>query len=117
MEYVAVQDLDLPSDAASGDIVMEAVGFTRGDHLAQSREKMKLHALAYVLDRKHFLLIQSGSKFIADNDPGLMSYLFPHLDPWNIGRFHHCGQMLKQQKPRCEICCCRMILFSKDMIS
>jgi hypothetical protein len=96
MEYVAVQDLDLPSNAASGDIVMEAVGFTQGDHSAQSREKMKLHVLAYVLDCKHFLLTRSGNKFIADNDPGLMSYLFPRLNPWDIGGFRRCGRTPKQ---------------------
>ncbi|KAG2084536.1 uncharacterized protein F5147DRAFT_748796 [Suillus discolor] len=76
---------DVPEDDASEDIVMEAVGFTQGDHSSQSREKMKLHALAYVLDRKCFLLSRTGVSFIADNDPGLMSYLFPHIDPWDIG--------------------------------
>ncbi|KAG2079451.1 uncharacterized protein F5147DRAFT_749549 [Suillus discolor] len=77
--------VDVPEDDASEDIVMEAVGFTQGDHSSQSREKMKLHALAYVLDRKCFLLSRTGVSFIADNDPGLMSYLFPHIDPWDIG--------------------------------
>ncbi|KAG1851201.1 hypothetical protein C8R48DRAFT_750015 [Suillus tomentosus] len=69
----------------SGDLVMEPVGYTEGDHSSQSREKMKLHALAYVLDRKKFLF-----------DPGLMSYLFPHLDPWDIGGFFHSGQTKQQ---------------------
>ncbi|KAG1743516.1 hypothetical protein EDB19DRAFT_1894737 [Suillus lakei] len=72
-----------------GDIVMEAVGFTQGDHSSQSREKMKLHALAYVLDQKCFLLSWTGADFVADNDPGLMPYLFPQLDPWDIGGFYH----------------------------
>ncbi|KAG2155409.1 hypothetical protein DEU56DRAFT_942727 [Suillus clintonianus] len=76
--------------------VMESVGYTEGDHSLQSREKMKLHALAYVLDRKQFLLSCTGSKFVADNDPGLMSYLFPHLDPWDIGGFFHTGRTDKQ---------------------
>ncbi|KAG1893083.1 uncharacterized protein F5891DRAFT_1131379 [Suillus fuscotomentosus] len=69
-----------------GDLVMEPVG----------REKMKLHALAYVLDRKKFLLSRTGSKFVADSDPGLMSYLFPHLDPWDIGGFFHSGRTKQQ---------------------
>ncbi|KAG1889740.1 uncharacterized protein F5891DRAFT_1131771 [Suillus fuscotomentosus] len=60
-----------------GDLVMEPVGYTE--------EKMKLHALAYVLDRKKFLF-----------DPGLMSYLFPHLDPWDIGGFFHSGRTKQQ---------------------
>ncbi|KAG2744810.1 hypothetical protein P692DRAFT_201841410 [Suillus brevipes Sb2] len=78
------------------DIVMESVGYTEGDHSAQSREKMKLHALAHVLDRKKFLLSRTGSKFVADDDPGLMSYLFPHLDPWSIGGFNHSGRTVQQ---------------------
>lgn len=84
------------SQVAVADIVMEPIGYTTGDHLVQSREKMKLHALAYVLDCKQFLLSCTGSKFVADNDPGLMSYLFPHLDPWDIGGFYHSGRTKQQ---------------------
>ncbi|KAG1878161.1 hypothetical protein F4604DRAFT_1923720 [Suillus subluteus] len=84
-------------ESSSGEIVMEAVGFTQGDHSSQSREKMKLHALAHVLDQKCFLLSRTGSNYVADNDPGLMSFLFPHLDPWDIGGFNHCGHTPKQQ--------------------
>lgn len=57
---------------------------------------MKLHALAYVLDQKKFLLSRTGSEFVADNDLGLMSYLFPHLDPWDIGGFYHSGRTRQQ---------------------
>ncbi|KAG2148943.1 hypothetical protein DEU56DRAFT_926810 [Suillus clintonianus] len=83
-------------DVEVGDIVMESVGYTEGDHSSISREKMKLHALAYVLDHKQFLLSRTGGKFVADNDPGLMSYLFPHLDPWDIGGFFHTGRTEQQ---------------------
>ncbi|KAG1721602.1 hypothetical protein EDB19DRAFT_1898297 [Suillus lakei] len=81
--------IDTANNITPGDIVMEAVGFTQGDHSSQSREKMKLHALAYVLDQKR-------ADFVADNDPGLMSYLFPQLDPWDIGGFYHCGRTSRQ---------------------
>ncbi|KAG1784390.1 uncharacterized protein HD556DRAFT_1435457 [Suillus plorans] len=80
----------------NGDLVMEPVGYTEGDHSSQSREKMKLHALTYILDHKKFLLSRTGSKFVADSDPGLMSYLFPHLDPWDIGGFFHSGRTKQQ---------------------
>jgi hypothetical protein len=70
---------------------MESVGFTQRNHLLQSKEKIKLHALAYVLDHKCFLLSQSGSEFVTDNDPGLMFFLFLHLDSWDIESFYHCG--------------------------
>ena len=52
-------------------------------------ESMKACALAYVLDHKQFLNSQAGSKYINDNHLGLLAYLFPHLDPWGIGGFHH----------------------------
>lgn len=85
-----------PDDADFSDIVTEAVGFTMGEHLLLSREKMKLHALAYVLDHKQFLLPRTGSHFVSDSHLGLMSFLFPHLDPWNIKGFYHSSHMLPQ---------------------
>ncbi|KAG1906054.1 uncharacterized protein F5891DRAFT_1126016 [Suillus fuscotomentosus] len=66
-----------------GDITMEAIGFTKGDHSATSQEKIQLHAL--------FILSKAGSSFVSDSDPGLMSFLFLHLDPWDIGGFNHSG--------------------------
>lgn len=70
-------DIEPSSDVVAGDIVMDAVGYTEGDYSSQSREKMKLHALAHVLDQKRFLLSCTGAEFVAEDDPGLMSYLFP----------------------------------------
>ncbi|KAG1848990.1 hypothetical protein F4604DRAFT_1883847 [Suillus subluteus] len=55
-------------DTNSNKIVIEAVGYTKGDHSSAT----------YVLDQKKFLLSCMGSQFIADNDPGLMSYFFYH---------------------------------------
>ncbi|KAG2158083.1 uncharacterized protein EDB93DRAFT_1238383 [Suillus bovinus] len=55
----------------------------RSQVAAVGREKMKLHALTYVLDHKKFLLSRTGSKFVADNDP----------DPWGIGGFFHSAQV------------------------
>ncbi|KAG1856608.1 hypothetical protein C8R48DRAFT_675007 [Suillus tomentosus] len=80
-----------------GNITMEAIGFTKGDHSATSRDKMKLHALAHVLDHNKFILSKAGSHFVSDSNPGLLSFLFPHLDPWDIGGFHHSRQALPQQ--------------------
>ncbi|KAG1856190.1 hypothetical protein C8R48DRAFT_749168 [Suillus tomentosus] len=88
---VSETDVSQSNDFDSNNIVMEAVGYTKGDHSSASREKMKLHALALVMDKKKFLLSRTSSQFVADNDPGLMSYLFPHLDPWDIGGFFTVG--------------------------
>ncbi|KAH7918451.1 hypothetical protein BV22DRAFT_1024559 [Leucogyrophana mollusca] len=38
-----------------------------------------------------FIASRTGTRFISDEDPGLLTSLFPHLDPWNIGGFHHEG--------------------------
>ncbi|KAH7918550.1 hypothetical protein BV22DRAFT_1108330 [Leucogyrophana mollusca] len=87
---------------ASGDIVMESVGYTSGHRTPATREAMKLQALAYALDHKQFIASRTGSKYVSDEDPGLMSYLFPHLDPWNIGGFHHAESVNLQS--RSELC-------------
>jgi hypothetical protein len=86
----------MPEDIDVGDVVLESVGFTKGDQSVASREKMKLHVLVYMLDHNCFLMLQTGSQFVSDNDPGLMSFLFPHLDPWDIGGFRHCGCTVQQ---------------------
>ncbi|KAG2743633.1 hypothetical protein P692DRAFT_20658068, partial [Suillus brevipes Sb2] len=90
------QDVIEPFEAEVGDMVLEAVGFTKGDYSSASKEKMKLHALVHVLDHKRFLLSQAGSQYVADNDPGLISFLFPHLDPWDIGGFNNTGRTSQQ---------------------
>lgn len=71
------------------DMVVDNVAYTLGDHSPKSREVMKVQALAYVLDNKCFLHSHAGSGFIGGSHPGLLSYLFPHLDPWGIGGFNH----------------------------
>ena len=57
---------------------------------------MKVHALAHAHDHKQFIHSHAGSNYLGDGDPGLMSYMFPHLDPWGTGGFHHPGQKRSQ---------------------
>lgn len=95
-ESHASHDLNTPDCAADGDIVLEAVSYTKGDHSMASRQAMKLNALAFILDRNCFLVFHTSSKFVGDRDPGLMSFLFPHLDPWGIGGFYHVTRSRKQ---------------------
>ncbi|EGN93473.1 hypothetical protein SERLA73DRAFT_163520 [Serpula lacrymans var. lacrymans S7.3] len=63
------------------EMVMDIVGYASGDYTPQNHKMMKAEALARVLDGSQFLKMQAGSNFINERDPGLMSYLFPHLDP------------------------------------
>ena len=82
---------DISWDEAELEIVMDNHAYMLGDHSLQSRESMKACTLVYALDCKCFLNSCAGSEYVNDNHPGLLAYLFPHLDLWRIGGFHHPG--------------------------
>lgn len=84
-------------DSEMDDMVVDNVAYTLGDHSVKSREAMKVQALAYALDNKRFLHSRAGSGFVSESHPGLMSYLFPHLDPWGIGGFNHPARVGEQR--------------------
>ncbi|KIK74818.1 hypothetical protein PAXRUDRAFT_37022 [Paxillus rubicundulus Ve08.2h10] len=68
------------SDLAE-NLVMENIAYTSGT--------MKVQALAFALDNRAFLTSRTGSTYMHNGHPGLMSSMFPHLDPWGIGSFNH----------------------------
>ncbi|KAJ7090623.1 hypothetical protein C8R44DRAFT_648096, partial [Mycena epipterygia] len=70
------------------NIVMEAVGYTVGERSPKNLREMKASTVAWCLDKQNFIKMQSGSKFLSDRDPGLLTFAFPNLDPWGIGGFH-----------------------------
>lgn len=77
-------------DVGTGGILMENVGFTSGDDTPQSYREMKMKALGHCLSGGLFVSSRHGSNMVPDFDnPYLLSWLFPHLDPWGIGGFHH----------------------------
>lgn len=69
------------------DIVMDSVAYTDGDDTPKSYHHMKATALAWCLARKKFMKMQGGTGLLSERDPGFLTYLFPHLDPWGIGGF------------------------------
>lgn len=72
------------------DIIMENVGYTMGDESPKSYQDMKMQALKHCLSGKKFLGSRSGGSGIPDfANPYMLSWLFPHLDPWGIGGFHN----------------------------
>ncbi|KAJ7158211.1 hypothetical protein C8R43DRAFT_882687, partial [Mycena crocata] len=71
-----------------GSIVLDAIGYTVGENTPSDSRGMKAAAVAWCLDKKNFIKMQSGSKFITDRDPGLLTFTFPALDPWGIGGFY-----------------------------
>jgi hypothetical protein len=71
----------------NSDVALEAVGSTAGDRSPQNYCIMKASALAWFLSRKQFIKMQGGSKLLFNTDPAILTYLFPHLDPWGIMGF------------------------------
>ncbi|KAJ7021408.1 hypothetical protein C8F04DRAFT_897453, partial [Mycena alexandri] len=71
-----------------GTLVIDAVGYTVGENTPKSQRDMKASAVAWCLDKHNFIKMQTGSKFVTDRDPGLLTFTFPALDPWGIGGFH-----------------------------
>ncbi|KAI0684649.1 hypothetical protein C8T65DRAFT_593414, partial [Cerioporus squamosus] len=71
-------------------LLMENVGYTSGDRSPVSYRDMKLRALSHCLNGGKFVRSQAGDTFVPDfHNPALLTWLFPHLDPWGIGGFHH----------------------------
>ncbi|TFK81783.1 hypothetical protein K466DRAFT_501536, partial [Polyporus arcularius HHB13444] len=76
--------------APDSDVLMENVGYTCGDRSPVSYRDMKLRALAHCLNGGRFVRSQAGDTFVPDfQNPALLTWLFPHLDPWGIGGFYH----------------------------
>ena len=75
--------------STEGDLLMENVGYTMGDESPVSYRDMKMQALSQCLSGGRFLRSQAGDRFMPDfENPSLLTWLFPHLDPWGIGGFH-----------------------------
>ncbi len=84
-------DEDVPPDMES--LLMENVGYTCGDESPVSYRDMKMRALSHCLNQGRFVCSKAGDKFVPDfQNPALLTWLFPHLDPWGIGGFHHPGR-------------------------
>ncbi|KAI0698726.1 hypothetical protein C8Q76DRAFT_633801, partial [Earliella scabrosa] len=82
------EEVNLPQPG--GDILMENVGYTCGDDSPVAYREMKMQAINHCLNGGTFIRSQSGSRFIPDfENPSLLTWMFPHLDPWGIGGFHH----------------------------
>ncbi|KAH9858159.1 hypothetical protein C2E23DRAFT_719193, partial [Lenzites betulinus] len=86
--YVPAVDPD-PEQSPGDDMLMENVGYTDIDgSLALSPRDMTLEAINQCLKQRRFIKSQAGSRFIPDfHNPSLLTWLFPHLDPWAIGGF------------------------------
>lgn len=72
------------------DLLMENVGFTDGDNSPMAYSSMKTLALEHCLGSKPFIAAGTGSDIVREfGNPSILTWLFPHLDPWGIGGFNH----------------------------
>lgn len=78
----------IPSSEGDG-ILVDAVGYTDGDHTPQNYLEMKTRALALCRQGHPYLVSQSGSAPMCDRDEAFLTSVFPHLDPWGIGALNH----------------------------
>jgi hypothetical protein len=49
---------------------------------------MKSSALAHCLDGKRFFQARSGNNLVHNDNPALLAWVFPRLDPFGIGGFN-----------------------------
>ncbi|PPQ66487.1 hypothetical protein CVT26_011176 [Gymnopilus dilepis] len=78
------------------ELMMENVGFTEGDASPEAYNAMKVAALERCLSGKPFVASGTGNRMIPDfNNPSILTWLFPHLDPWGIGGFHEKRRKIK----------------------
>ncbi|KAI0706590.1 hypothetical protein C8Q76DRAFT_819012 [Earliella scabrosa] len=84
-----------PEPQVTEDILMENVGYTSGDDSPVAYRDMKLQAISHCLNNGRFIRSQAGDRFVPDfENPSLLTWMFPHLDPWGIGGFHHPGRAI-----------------------
>jgi Helitron helicase-like domain at N-terminus/PIF1-like helicase len=85
------------TDIIDGDgLIMENVGFVAGDNTPMSIEDMKIHAVSHCRKNGLFIQSQAGNVPVPDfENEGLLSWLFPYLDPWGIGGFYHPRRKIK----------------------
>lgn len=89
-DYAPRNDTSYDDHILNSEMTMENVGFTDGDDSPESYMNMKAKALAHCLEGGSYLSSQSGGRFVPDFDnPNLLLWAFPHLDPWGIGGFHN----------------------------
>lgn len=67
----------------------EVTGFSNTVSKGDGHQSSKVRALQWVLDHKPYIAVQPGSKLFPDRDPRMLTFVFPHLDPWGIGGFNH----------------------------
>ncbi|KAF5327481.1 hypothetical protein D9619_005136 [Psilocybe cf. subviscida] len=83
-------------DQANDELLMENVGYTDGDTSAANYFSMKALALERCRKKQPFIVSGTGNTAVPEfNNPSILTWLFPHLDPWGIAGFNHVGRRIK----------------------
>ncbi|KAJ8473524.1 hypothetical protein ONZ51_g7821 [Trametes cubensis] len=92
--YVPGQEDELQSDR--DDMLMDTIGYTDNDNSPIDYASMMMRALSHCLNGGSFIKSQAGSELIPDfENPHLLSWLFPHLDPWGISGFYDARRRIR----------------------
>ncbi|KAI0029894.1 hypothetical protein K488DRAFT_55362, partial [Vararia minispora EC-137] len=83
--YVPNEELVIPD----GELFLQTVGYGNEYQSTVATNAMKARALQWCLDRRPFVRSTGGERLFADSDPRMLTFAFPHLDPYGIGGFHH----------------------------
>ncbi|KAH6904083.1 hypothetical protein BKA70DRAFT_1109891, partial [Coprinopsis sp. MPI-PUGE-AT-0042] len=81
---------DDDDDDSPEALLMENVGFTLSDNTPEAYGEMKRRVVEHCLSNRGYIRIHKGLGLVPDfNNPYILSWLCPHIDPWGIGGFHH----------------------------
>ncbi|KIK87388.1 hypothetical protein PAXRUDRAFT_35378 [Paxillus rubicundulus Ve08.2h10] len=85
----SLQIMHLPCDTQVDEAQSEVRWSEIAKDLVTENGIYESRALAFALDSRVFLASCMGLTFLNEGHPGLMSFVFPHLDPSGIGGFNH----------------------------
>ncbi|PPQ81758.1 hypothetical protein CVT26_007391 [Gymnopilus dilepis] len=95
-DYTPRNEEELVECSRQDELMMENVGYTDGDQSSTAYNAMKMLALERCLGGKPFVVSGTGNRLVGDfNNPSILTWLFPHLDPWGIGGFHEPRRKIK----------------------
>ena len=87
-DYTGREEAGVPGSSEDG-FLLENVGYTDGHETPMSYREMKMTALNHCRQGGRFVASQAGNRAVPDfKNSQLLSWLFPHLDPWGIGGFY-----------------------------
>ncbi|KAA1478248.1 hypothetical protein DENSPDRAFT_861822 [Dentipellis sp. KUC8613] len=84
-----VQHLPFEDSAAQSVVSGYAERVVHPSNESDSEPFLEARALQWCKDHKPFVRVSSGSQLFPDRDPRMLTFAFPHLDPWGIGGFYH----------------------------